>query len=70
MVEEAEKVAEVVEKVATVAEKASEDVAEMLPEDGKLKKVALGVESAAKQVAHGAQLTEEFIHKVLYYITI
>ncbi|PNX79562.1 hypothetical protein L195_g035548 [Trifolium pratense] len=64
VIEGVEKVAEVVEKVANVAEKISEDVAEMLPEDGELKKVALVVETASKQAAHGAQTTEEFIHKV------
>lgn len=67
VVEEVEKVAEVVEKVAEVAEKVSEDVAEMLPEDGKLKKVALVVENASEQAAHGAKLTEDFIHKVQYF---
>jgi hypothetical protein len=65
VMEGVEKVAEVVEKVANVAEKVSEDVAEMLPEDGELKKVALVVETASKQASHGAQTTEEFIHKVL-----
>ncbi|NP_001236514.1 uncharacterized protein LOC100500336 [Glycine max] len=64
VVEEAEAVAKVVEKVATVAEKVSEDVAEMLPENGKLRKAALVVERASKEAAHDAQLTEEFIHKV------
>lgn len=67
VVEEAEAVAKVVEKVATVAEKVSEDVAEMLPEDGKLRKAALVVERASKEAAHDAQLTEEFLHKVLIY---
>ncbi|MCI45824.1 hypothetical protein A2U01_0067063, partial [Trifolium medium] len=52
VIEGVEKVAEAVEKVANVAEKISEDVAEMLPEDGELKKVALVVESASKQAAH------------------
>ena len=66
VVEEVEKVASVVEKVATVAEKVSEDVAEMLPEDGNLKKAALMVERASEQAAHDAQLTKQFIHKVLY----
>ncbi|KAK2383514.1 hypothetical protein QL285_070955 [Trifolium repens] len=64
VIEGVEKVAEVVEKVANVAEKVSEDVAEMLPEYGELKKVALVVETASKQASHGAQTTEEFIHKV------
>ncbi|GAU30568.1 hypothetical protein TSUD_65780 [Trifolium subterraneum] len=64
VIEGVEKVAEVVEKVANVAEKISEDVAEMLPENGELKKVALVVETASKQASRGAQTTEEFIHKV------
>ncbi|OIV94560.1 hypothetical protein TanjilG_25622 [Lupinus angustifolius] len=64
VVEEVETVANVVEKVATVAERVSENIAEKLPGDGKLKEAALVVEHASKQVLHGAQLTEEFIHKV------
>ncbi|RDX77912.1 hypothetical protein CR513_41878 [Mucuna pruriens] len=64
VVEEVEVVAKVVEKVAMVAEKVTEDVAEMLPEDGKLRKAALVVQHASKQAAHDAQLTEEFVHKV------
>ncbi|KAH1050024.1 hypothetical protein GLYMA_08G070200v4 [Glycine max] len=64
VVEEAEAVAKMVEKVAMVTEKVSEDVAEMLPEDGKLRKAALVVERASKEAAHDAQLTEEFLHKV------
>ena len=39
----------------------------MLPEDGKLRKAALVVERASKEAAHDAQLTEEFLHKVLIY---
>ncbi|KAL1327007.1 hypothetical protein HN51_037113 [Arachis hypogaea] len=62
--EEVEAVASVVEKVATVAEKVSEDVAEMLPEDANLKKVAVFVEHASEQIAHDAQLAQQFIHKV------
>ncbi|KAK7400346.1 hypothetical protein VNO78_11552 [Psophocarpus tetragonolobus] len=62
--EEAEVVAEVVEKVATMAEKVAEDVAEMLPEDGKLRKAASVVQRASKEAAHDAQLTQQFIHKV------
>ncbi|XP_014516104.1 uncharacterized protein LOC106773860 [Vigna radiata var. radiata] len=64
VIEEAEAVAKVVEKVAKVAEKVSEDVAEMLPEDGKLRKATLVVEHASKEAAHDAQLTQQFIHKV------
>ncbi|XP_020222902.1 uncharacterized protein LOC109805285 [Cajanus cajan] len=64
VVEEVEEVAKVVEKVATVAEKVSEDVAEMLPKDGKLRKTALMVEHASEQALHDAHLTQEFVHKV------
>ncbi|KAI4296409.1 hypothetical protein L6164_036369 [Bauhinia variegata] len=63
--EEIEKVSNIVEKVATVAEKVSAQVAENLPGNGKLRQVALAVEHASEEVAHDAQLTEEFIHKVL-----
>ncbi|MED6106572.1 hypothetical protein PIB30_005556 [Stylosanthes scabra] len=62
--EEFEVVASVVEKVATVAEKVSEDVAEMLPEDANLKKVAMLVEHASEQLARDAQLAQQFMHKV------
>lgn len=62
--EEVEKVAQVVEKVAMVAEKVSEEVAEKLPGDGKLKKAALVVECVSKHAAHDAHVTKEFIHKV------
>ncbi|KAI4296408.1 hypothetical protein L6164_036369 [Bauhinia variegata] len=62
--EEIEKVSNIVEKVATVAEKVSAQVAENLPGNGKLRQVALAVEHASEEVAHDAQLTEEFIHKV------
>ncbi|KAL2343822.1 hypothetical protein Fmac_005107 [Flemingia macrophylla] len=64
VVEEVEEVAKVVEKVATVSEKVSEDIAEMLPEDAKLRKAVLLVEQASKEAVHDAQLTEEFAHKV------
>lgn len=66
VIEEVEKVAEVIEKVAEEAEKVSEDIAKNLPEDAKLKKAALVVENLSKQVAHDAEITEEFIHKVLH----
>ncbi|CAL5213605.1 unnamed protein product [Lathyrus oleraceus] len=64
VIEEVEKVAEVIEKVAEEAEKLSEDIAKKLPEDAKLKKAALVVENLSKQVAHDAEITEEFIHKI------
>ncbi|KAG6652042.1 hypothetical protein CIPAW_06G156100, partial [Carya illinoinensis] len=64
VVEEVESVAEVVEKVATVAEKISAEVADKLPENGKLKEAALFVELVSKEAAHDAHLTKDFIHKV------
>ncbi|KAF9666058.1 hypothetical protein SADUNF_Sadunf16G0189300 [Salix dunnii] len=64
IVEEVEHIAEVVEKVATVAEKVSEEVAEVLPENGKLKETALLVEDVSKATVHGAKLAQDFIHKV------
>ncbi|XP_057422445.1 uncharacterized protein LOC130716254 [Lotus japonicus] len=64
VVEEVEEVAKVVEKVAMVAEKVSEDVAEMFPKDSNLHNAALVLERASEHAAHGAQQTEEFIHKV------
>ena len=64
---EVEIVAEVVEKVGTAAEKVSAKAADELPENGNLKKAALLVERISKEVVHDAQLTEDFIHKVLQY---
>ncbi|KAJ6734438.1 hypothetical protein OIU79_001659 [Salix purpurea] len=64
IVEEVGQVAEVVEKVAAVAEKVSEEVAEVLPENGKLKETALLIEQVSKAAAHDAKLTQDIIHKV------
>ncbi|KAG5226643.1 Chemoreceptor [Salix suchowensis] len=64
IVEEVGHVAEVVEKVAAVAEKVSEEVAEVLPENGKLKETALLIEQVSKAAAHDAKLTQDIIHKV------
>ena len=64
VVEEVENVAEMVEKAAKLAEKVSSDVADMLPENGKLKETALFVERVSKQAAQDAQVTIDFIHKV------
>ncbi|KAJ6372021.1 hypothetical protein OIU77_002360 [Salix suchowensis] len=64
IVEEVGQVAEVVEKVAAVAEKVSEEVAEVLPENGKLKETALLIEQVSKAAVHDAKLTQDFIHKV------
>ena len=53
--------------MATVAEKASEEVAEVLPENGKLKETALLIEHVTKATAYDAKLTQDFIHKVSCY---
>lgn len=60
-----EDAAVIVEKVANIAEKVSLDIAEQMPEDGKLKEAVLFVENVAKEVAEEAHHTQEIIHKVL-----
>lgn len=64
MVEEVEGIAKVVEKVAIAAEKLSAEVADKLPENGKLKEAALFVEHVSQEAAHDAEIAEHFIHKV------
>lgn len=64
IVDEVEHVAEEIEKVATVAEKVSEEVAEVLPENGKLKETALLIEHVTKATAYDAKLTQDFVHKI------
>ncbi|KAG8091388.1 hypothetical protein GUJ93_ZPchr0012g19911 [Zizania palustris] len=56
--------AEVVEEVATAAEKVSAEVAEKLPEHGTLRRAAVLVEHASKEVAEEAHLAQDIIHKV------
>ncbi|XP_066379482.1 uncharacterized protein [Miscanthus floridulus] len=60
----AEAVAEVVEKAATVAEKASSEVAEQLPENGRLRAAAVLLEHASKEVGEEAHLAQDILHKV------
>ncbi|TVU30857.1 hypothetical protein EJB05_22503 [Eragrostis curvula] len=60
----AEVVAEVVEETATLAEKVSSEIAEQLPEGGRLRPVAVLVEHASKEVAEEAHLAKDIIHKV------
>lgn len=64
VVEEVEGIAKVVEKVAIAAEKLSAEVADKLPENGKLKEAALFVEHVSQEAAHDAEIAEHFIHKV------
>ncbi|PUZ39294.1 hypothetical protein GQ55_9G279200 [Panicum hallii var. hallii] len=60
----AEAVVEVVEEAATFAEKVSSEVAEQLPEGGRLRTAAVLVEHASKEVAHEAHLAQDIIHKM------
>ncbi|KAK9110973.1 hypothetical protein Scep_018492 [Stephania cephalantha] len=59
-----EDAAEVVETVATVAENLSTAAVDKLPDDGKLKDAVLLVKRVSEEAVKGAQLTEDFIHKV------
>ncbi|CAD5191395.1 unnamed protein product [Musa acuminata subsp. malaccensis] len=59
-----EEVFEVVEKVATVVEKVSSEVAERLPEEGKLKDAVLSVEHVSREAAEDAHLAKDIIHKL------
>uniref|UniRef100_A0A0D9XJ52 Uncharacterized protein n=1 Tax=Leersia perrieri TaxID=77586 RepID=A0A0D9XJ52_9ORYZ len=63
--EAAETAAEVVEEVAAAAaaEKVSAEVAEQLPENGRLRRAAVMVEHASKEVAEEAHLAHDIIHK-------
>ncbi|KAJ1295674.1 hypothetical protein BS78_01G240700 [Paspalum vaginatum] len=60
----AEVVAEVIEEAATVTEKVSAQVAQQLPEGGRLRTAAVLVEHASKEVAEEAHLARDIIHKV------
>ena len=69
---EAELVVEEVEKVANVVEKVSEEVAEKFPDDGELKKAALVVEHASKVVCgcSWCSTSTGVYTQGIYYITI
>ncbi|GAV87869.1 hypothetical protein CFOL_v3_31294 [Cephalotus follicularis] len=64
VVEEVRHVTEVVEKVATVAENVSMEVADALPEQGKLKKAALLVERVSNATAQEAHFANDIARKV------
>ncbi|KAE8794782.1 hypothetical protein D1007_30316 [Hordeum vulgare] len=61
----AETAAEVVEEVATAAEKVSSEVVGHLPEEGRLRRAAVMVEHASKEVAEEAHRARDIIHKVV-----
>lgn len=63
-VEGMEAVAEMVEKVATATEEMAEVMEKNLPEQSKLKQVAVVLEHISEVAAHEAHLTQDFLHKV------
>ncbi|CAH8387933.1 unnamed protein product [Eruca vesicaria subsp. sativa] len=64
VVEGMEAVAEMVEKVATATEDMAEVMEKNLPEQSKLKQVAVVLEHISEVAAHEAHLTHDFLHKV------
>lgn len=56
---------EIIEDVAEVTEKISSHLAEELPEGGAMRKAMEGLENASKQVIKTAQVTDNFIDKVV-----
>ncbi|GAB4844985.1 hypothetical protein Ancab_038378 [Ancistrocladus abbreviatus] len=63
-IEAAEHVVDGVEKVAEEVEKVADVVAEQLPEGGRLKQLATGIEDIAREVAKDAHTAEDAIDKV------
>ncbi|KAL2936809.1 Suppressor of lethality of KEX2 GAS1 double null mutant protein 1 [Bienertia sinuspersici] len=64
VLKEVEQAAEVVEKVGTVVEKISEEVADQLPNDNKIKEAVLVAEHISQEAVKDAHIAEEIIHKV------
>ncbi|XP_065881484.1 uncharacterized protein [Euphorbia lathyris] len=63
IVENVEEVAEGIENVAEGIDKVAEELADHLPEGGRLQKAAMFVEDAAEQAAKNAHLLDQFIDK-------
>ncbi|RWW27253.1 hypothetical protein BHE74_00020467, partial [Ensete ventricosum] len=61
----AESAAEAVEKIAEVTEKIASDVADELPDGGRLRDKAVQVEQICEEVEKDAEEAEAFIRKVL-----
>ncbi|KAL6225133.1 hypothetical protein ACLB2K_003985 [Fragaria x ananassa] len=59
-----EAVAEVVEAVAHKVEEVADDIADKIPEDGKLKSAFEAVEAIAKETAKDAHMVDELIENV------
>ncbi|XP_065881485.1 uncharacterized protein [Euphorbia lathyris] len=64
IVENVEEVAEGIENVAEGIDKVAEELADHLPEGGRLQKAAMFVEDAAEQAAKNAHLLDQFIDKL------
>ncbi|ONK75609.1 uncharacterized protein A4U43_C03F18690 [Asparagus officinalis] len=64
VVYEIDNTVEMIEKVAEVTEKISSEIAELLPDGGGMKQVALKVEHASEEVLKDAQTIDNFFHKV------
>lgn len=65
VVDSVENVAEIVETVAEKVEEVADDIADQLPQDGKLHDAVRLVESIAKETAKDAHLVDDLIEKVL-----
>ncbi|KAL0438174.1 UNVERIFIED_CONTAM: hypothetical protein Slati_2300400 [Sesamum latifolium] len=63
-VETVEEIVEAVEKVAEGVEKVAEDIADDLPEGGRLRKAVDFIESVAERASNDAHLVGDFIDKV------
>lgn len=67
VVEETEKIADSVEEAAETVDKVVKDVAEHLPEGGKLKDAAMFVDGVAEEIAREAHLAKDFLHEVFIF---
>lgn len=68
VVETAELVAEVVEKVAKEVDKLADEVVDVLPPGGRLRNAVAAVDKVAEMTVKGADLVEDFIHKVPFFV--
>lgn len=62
-----EDLVEAVKEVAEVVEKVAEDVADDLPQGGKLREAVDFVENLAERAAKDAGAIDDFLDKVSYY---
>ncbi|KAI3806725.1 hypothetical protein L1987_22639 [Smallanthus sonchifolius] len=64
VVEETEKIVDRIEEVAETVDKVAKDVADHLPEGGKLRNAVVFVEGVAEEIAREAHLVDDFLHEV------